>query len=318
MRRTYLSTLLLAFCVIVPLNAATVGSGATSTVLETGASDKSSMESAPSKESQNVVIFKVGNFDRSSNEFASGDPKQAVNFVAGKSDPVKDWFATHPALLNTAPGQGRVNAASAPRTITFSLQSSPAAAYRLHIALLVESASVPAFKVGINGKIGTFYLQPKLDYSGGDQQDAFNPSYSSADVDFTFPGSYLRSGANTITLDPVTEAAEAVPDAGINYDAIELSTTELKVEARSQSAQLLPTVFFKQDGGELKECVETIIRYGQKMARGSADLTIANKHYHQELRGGNDFGEEKAQFLVSEFAPLTEARLTLKINGSQK
>lgn len=316
MRTMNLRTLLLALCAIVSLNAATVSSGEPATALKTGSHGRASLASAPGKGSQNPVIFKLGNFDRSSVEFASGDPKKAVNFVIGKSDPAKDWFASHPVALNAAAGQVKIIAA--PRAITFSLDRSPAAAYRLHLALLVESASVPSIRVDINGKIGTFYLQPKLDYSGGDQQDAFNPSYSSAEVDFTFPGSYLHAGANSITLQPVAESAEEVPDANINYDAVELSTAESKVEAHLQSAQLLPTVFFKQDGGELKECVEAIIRYGQKMTGGSADLIIANKHYRQQLRGGNDFGEEKAQFLVSEFAPQSEARLTLKINGGQK
>lgn len=286
MRTKYLLTLLLAFCAIVPLNAAPAGNGTTSAVLKIGSSDRHSLESARGKKSQDLLIFRLGNFDFSSNEFASGNPKRAVNFTIGRSDPAKDWFAAHPAVLNTASGQGKVNTATAPRTITFSLKSSPAAAYRLHIGLLIETASVPTISVAINGKIGTFYLQPKLDYSGGDQQDAFDPSYSAADVDFSFPGSYLHAGVNTITLQPVTETAEAVSDAGINYDAIELSTKEEKVAARFQSALLLPTIFFQQDGGELKECVEAIIRYGRKITRGSADLAIANEHYHQKLRGG--------------------------------
>ena len=317
MRTTYLSTLLFAFCAVVPLNAATVGSGETS-AREIGSYGQSSSETAPGKESKDIVIFKLGNFDLSSNEFASGAPKQAVNFVIGKSDPAKDWFANHPAVLTVASGHARENAATAPRAITFNLESPPAAAYRLHLVLLVESSSVPALNVNINGKMGTFYLQPKLDYSGGDQQSGYLPSYSSADVDFTFPGSYFRGGANTVTLQPATEAGEAVPDASINYDAVELSATGMKVGTRLQSTLLLPTIFFKQDGSELKECVEAVIRYGQKMTGGSADLTIANKHYRQELRGGNDFGEEKAEFLVSEFKPQTEAQLILKINGRQE
>lgn len=318
MRTMNLSTLLLAFCAIVPLNAATVGSGETSTVLETGASDKSSVESAPSKESYNVVIFKVGNFDRSSNEFASGDPKQAVNFVVGKSDPAKDWFATQPAVLNTASGQAKINGTSAPRAITFSLKTSPVAACRLHIALLVESASVPALRVAINGKSGLFYLHPKLDYSNGDQGDSFYPAYSSADVDFTFPGSYLRPGANTVTLQLVEEAAEAVPDVGLNYDAIELDSISQKIDPQSVTAELFPTIFFQQQNGGLTESVDAFIRYNRTVEHGSnADLTIGNRHYRNDVRGGNDFGEEKVQFLVAEFEPQTEARLSLKINGRE-
>jgi hypothetical protein len=276
------------------------------------------LASAPGKESQDLVIFKIGNFDRSSFEFASGDPKQAVNFVIGKSDPAKDWFAIQPAVLNTASVQAKINAASAPRAITFSLKTSAAAAYRLHFALLVESASVPTLNVGINGKNGIFYLHPKLDYSNGDQGDSFYPAYSSADVEFVFPGSYLRSGENTITLQVIEEAEAAVPDASVNYDAIELDSAPPKTDPQSVSAELVPTIFFQQRNGAVEEVVEAFIRSSKAVKPGSsADLTIGNKHYRSDVRGGHDFGEEKIQFLVTEFEPQTQARLAMKINGRE-
>jgi len=143
MRTRYFLTALLNLCAIVSLNAATAGSGTTASVLKLGSHGRASLASAPGKNTQAPVIFKLGDFDGSSNEFAPGNPKQAVNFTIGKSDPAKDWFAMQPVVLNTASGQGRINAASTPRAIHFSLETSPAPAYRLHIALLVENASVP-------------------------------------------------------------------------------------------------------------------------------------------------------------------------------
>ena len=274
---------------------------------------------APAENGESESVFQIGTFDRSSGEFAPGNPTGKVNFVVSQSNPAKDWFSVQAAVLGGANKSPEANAAAAPRAITFSLKNSPAAAYRLHVALLIENASVPALKVDINGKSGMFYLHPKLDYSSGDQQDSFNPAYSSADVEFTFPGNYLHSGANTIMLQLVEEAEEAVPDAGINYDAIELATAGSKPDAAQHSAQLVPTVFFQKDGGELKECVEAYVRYAKHAATGgSADLTIAGKRYHRDLRGGHDFGEEKIQFMVSEFAPQSQAQLTWKINGRQE
>lgn len=273
---------------------------------------------APAENGGSGTIFRIGAFDRSSGEFASGNPAGKVNFVVSQSNPAKDWFSFQSAVLGGTNKAPEANIAAAPRAITFSLKSSPAAAYRLHVALLVESASVPALKVDINGKSGVLYLHPKLDYSSGDQNDSFNPAYSAADVEFTFPGSYLHAGANTIALQPVEEADEAVPDAGINYDAIELASAGPKSDTAEQPAQVVPTVFFEKDGGELKECVEAYIRYGKHAAAGgSADLTIAGKRYHKDLRGGHDFGEEKIQFLVSEFAPQSPALLTWKGIGGQ-
>ena len=159
-------------------------------------------------------------------------------------------------------------------------------------------------RVGVNGNTGVFYLHPKLEYSNGDQGDSFNPAYSSADLEVGFPGRYLRPGANTITLQLVEEAEEAVPDAGINYDAIELDSVAPKADSQPISADLVPTVFFQHLNGKLAEAVDAFIRYDAPVKPGSSvNLTIGNSHYRADIRGGHDFGEERIQFLVSEFAP---------------
>ena len=259
-------------------------------------------------------VFRIGAFDRSSGEFAQGAPTAKVNFVANQSTAAKEWFASQAAVVSTAKGQ-EAAVGAAPRTISFRLKGAPGAAYRLHVAVLLESASVPALQVEINGKSGRFYLHPKLDYAGGDQWDAFSPTYSAADVEFVFPGSSLHAGENTISLQWVEEAAEAVPDAGIAYDGVELASAAAETNTHLQAAQLEPTVFFERQGGVLKESVEAFIRYGQRVEHGSAELTIGKQKYAAELRGGHDFGEERLEFLVDEFGPQTVAQLTAKING---
>src|SRR5580698_10087263 len=113
------------------------------------------------------VVFHIGNFDRSSVEFAPGNPKQPVNFVVGQSDPAKDWYATQLAELRPVSGAKTHDVSTAPRAITFSI-SSLATDYSLHLSFLIESASVPALRVDINGKHGMFYLHPLLDYTNGD------------------------------------------------------------------------------------------------------------------------------------------------------
>ncbi len=261
-----------------------------------------------------ATVFKIGAFNRSSAEFSQDSPAANVNFVVSQGTAAKDWFAAQPAVLAAKPPQA--GPASAPRVISFALPHAPAVAYRLHIALLIESSNVPALKVEINGKSGWFYLHPEHNYDSGDQTDSFDPAYAAADVDFTFPGNYLHAGANTISLQPVEDADEAVPDAAINYDAIELATAAAAPAARLQQAQIVPTVFYVQHGAEIAECVEAYIRYGQRtQPGGSAELTLAAKHYRQALRGGRDFGEEKIEFQVPEFAPHSDAALSLKING---
>ncbi len=277
----------------------------------------SSLCAQAAPDSAKNTIFKIGEFDRSSAEFASGSPERQINFIVSQSDPAKDWFAQQPAQLS-APGKlQESNLAAAPRAITFSLESPPAGNYRLHIALLVENAGVPALRIEINGKKGIFYLHPKLDYSNGDPgSSSFNPVYSSADVELTFPGSYLRKGTNSITLQPVEEAEEAVPGVGLNYDALELDSLPRNAAAPIFSAQIVPTIFFRQKNGDLLETVDAFIGCSGRFEAGSkAELTIAKRSYRAQLQGGYDFGEEKVEFEVGEFEPQAEAQLTVEISG---
>ena len=58
----------------------------------------------------------------------------------------------------------------------------------MKISLLIERSSVPALRVGIDGRTGTFYLHPTLDYNMGDTVAAFYPAYSRAEVDVGFAG----------------------------------------------------------------------------------------------------------------------------------
>ncbi|MDR5728133.1 MAG: polysaccharide lyase family protein, partial [Terriglobia bacterium] len=268
------------------------------------------------------AVFTIGKFDHSSVEFAGGTPHTPVDFVVGKSTPAKDWHAQQLVTTISASTEQNAPPPTAPWTIHFSLDHAPAAAYRLHIALLIENPSVPALRIVINGKQGTFYLQPKLDYSGGDQVDAFNASTSHADVVFDLPGNYLHSGSNTITLEAVEKADKALPDAslvpnaGLTYDAIELDRSPNAVASNTSSAQILPTIFFQQQQGRLDETVDVILHYGERVKPGSSvDLAIAGKHYRQALAGGQDFGEEKLAFSVPEFPAHTQAQLRWNAAG---
>ncbi len=254
------------------------------------------------------TVFKIGTFDRSSAEFAGGSPKQPVDFVVGQSSPAKNWPAEQRAILRSSLGQHTTNNAAAPRTITFSLDHAPAAAYRLHVALLIETASVPTLRVSINRKSGTFYLQPKLDSKMGAMIDSFDPANSHADVTFTFPGRYLHSGKNTIAFQIIEEADKAVPNAGLTYDAIELDRRS-NAATKASSAQIVPTIFYRKQQGHLQEMVDVFIRYGERVKPGgSVELTIAGKHYRQALQGGQDFGEEKIEFAVPEFPAQAQLR----------
>lgn len=222
----------------------------------------------PVQGSVRKMVFRIGEFNRSSAEFASGDKQQKVNFVS-KGDPRKDWFGAHRATVGLSSKQQATSLTSAPRSIRFSLEGAAAENYRLHVALRIESASVPTLKVGINGKEGIFYLHPVLDYNNGDQYDSVDLAYTSADVELTFPGSYLSAGTNAITLQPVEETDGATPDAGITFDAIESDSVLRSADSGSCTAQVIPTIFFHSENGEMWETVDAFLRCGKRTDRAA-------------------------------------------------
>ncbi|MGB8477568.1 MAG: polysaccharide lyase family protein [Acidobacteriaceae bacterium] len=276
------------------------------------------------------AVFTIGNFNRSSVDLAAGTPQQPVNFIVGTSTASKDWYATQrvePASAPAEPATSQTTAPAvspeaAPWTIQFSVANTPAPSYRFHVALLIESSSVPALRVAINGKTGTFYLQPKLDAENGDQGESFYAAFSHADVEFDFPGAYLHRGPNTITLQAVEAVPPSLPNAGLpadasfTYDAIELDRNPQPFDSNHASAQILPTIFYQNRSGQLEESVDVILRDPRPVRAGaSVDLTLAGKHYHQTLQGRQDFGEEKLTFSVPEFPAHTAAEVSWSNGG---
>lgn len=253
------------------------------------------------------TVWRIGAFDRSSAEFADGSPQKPVNFAADR-DPAKNWYGYAAASF-----AGHADAGAAPQTVRFSLKEKPSATYRLHVSLLIEHSSVPALRIAINGRSGIFYLHPELDYSMGDTMAAFFPTYAHAAVEFDFPGNFLHPGTNSIAFQAVATADKGVPDAGFNYDAIEL---EAAPKAYSTSAaKIEPTIFYKQDGSKLTERVDVFVRYLQRPHSGKVELEIAGRHFSAALNGDQDFGEERLSLQVPEFPANTPARLTTNVDG---
>jgi alpha-mannosidase len=255
------------------------------------------------------TVWRVGKFDGSSAEFAQGKPSLPVVFVVGKDRPDAGWYAFAPSAFSGKPSDPD----AAPRTIVFAIAGKPEHAYRLTVSLIIEHSSVPALRVGINGRTGLFHLHPKLDYAMGDMMAAFFPAYSRAEVECDFPGSWLRSGRNLITLQAVATGDQGVPDAGFNYDAIGLRSTASLPAAIEAHAS--PTIFYRAHGAGLEERVDVFVRYGERPRSGSVTLTIAGHSWTSPLRGGQDFGEERISFAVPEFAADTPSHVTADLNG---
>lgn len=269
------------------------------------------------------VVFQIGKFDGSWDEFAQGAPREPVNFIVGAKSTAKDWFAQQPSILSSAipsstAGQSVSAVAAAPRKITFNLSNSPTGWYRLHIAVLIGT-SVPDLRITVNGKHGTFYLHPHLDLSGN--QDGSNSIFSRADVRFDFPGTYLHKGTNVIALEAIEEGSKQRHDAGFGYDAISLrhlSSSETLQDA-NPSALIVPTVFYKRQQGQIDELVDVFLRYHSHPKQGSTvSLAINRKRYSEEMTSSRDFGDVRLEFLVAEFPANSTAKVDWVVSGRRR
>lgn len=257
-------------------------------------------------------VWQIGEFDGSSAEFAQGQPQTPVVFTVGHDQAETAWYA-----YDASAYAGKASSAdTAPRAIDFSVAGRPERDYRLKVSLIIDHSSVPALRIGINGRTGLFYLHPKLDYAMGDMTAAFYPAYSRAEVECDFPGTWLKSGSNRITLQAVAIGKEGVPDAGFNYDAIALDS--VKSLPAAIEAHATPTIFYTKQGTELNERVDVFVRYRERPRSGHVALAMAGRHWSSALKGGQDFGEERVSFWVPEFAAGTPARLTVYVNGRRE
>jgi alpha-mannosidase len=255
------------------------------------------------------AIWRIGVFDGSSGEFADAEPQKPVRFVIDQDQPGKSWYAFAPASFAGKPA----DPTTAPREIAFAIAGQPGKAYRLRTSVLIEHSSVPALRVTINGRTGLFYLHPRLDYNMGDMVAAFYPAYSQGEVVVDFPGSWLKTGKNSVSLQAIDTSEKGIPDAGFNYDAVELQP----IDALSPeiNAQAEPTIFYRSHGSSLNERVDVFVRYRQRPRSGRVQLSIAGQALTNPLHGDQDFGEERISFYVPEFAADAHAQINVDLDG---
>lgn len=252
-------------------------------------------------------LWRVGRFDGSSAEFNQEQPRSPVTYDVAKDHADQDWYAYAPSAF---PGK-TTTTETTPRLIDFSLEGQPQPAYRLTISVIIEHSSVPELAVTINGHKGRFVLHPRLDDSMGDTMDAFFPAYSRAEVLCDFPGSWLRRGENEIGLQPLASGDQGVPDAGLNYDAIQLGTLS---RVPPVAAHAEPTIFYQNHDGTLQESVDVFVRYAQHFRSGQVSLRLGGHTFDGHL-DPQEFGEQRVRFFVPEFSSDTSAQIQLDLNG---
>ncbi|MGH9942353.1 MAG: polysaccharide lyase family protein [Pyrinomonadaceae bacterium] len=267
-----------------------------------------------SASAQERPVFKIGSFDNSAEEFAPASGAPVVYTVA--TGQPQHWVGAQQAVV---PGKS-----GAARKIQFELQSAPQGIYRLRLGLILKTARPPVVEVDVNGYRGWFH-QPVETYKEGNSEGAILPQYAIGTMTIDVPPEFLRAGRNEIALTAVTdELSTAMPGgettdfAVLNYDALELVNEQGAgtVASGVTSAQATPTVFYRREGGRLSEVVSVTVGWRGLSPQGTVTLSLPGWNRTQPLAAtGRDFGEQRLEFSVPEFAAGTRATVTVKANG---
>jgi hypothetical protein len=258
-------------------------------------------------------IWKIGEFDDSSAEF-SDKVTSSTTYVVSSSQS-RDWPRTQQAVL-----PGKIAEAS-PRRIQFDLLTAPRGAYRLKIGLIVHTPRVPVLQVEVNGHRGWFYQRPEI-YREGNVEGSILPQYSIGTLTAEIPAEFLQLGRNEISLLAVTDplstslpGSEDTSGAVLTFDALALNNV-VSVQNRSEevSAEATPTVFYKRESERLAEVVSVLVRWRRLAPRGSVTLSIPGWSRTQPLLSEREFGEQRLEFLVPEFASGTKAKINVNAN----
>lgn len=250
--------------------------------------------------SAETSIWKIGQKDQSSLEFTSG-PRKEVVYRIGSSDWKHEWPGTQENGSKYA--------------IEFNLESVPKGTYNLKLSVLTYQPRIPALQIEINGREGTFYLQPKVSYYLGDSRSIFDPHYSSQDLSIELPTKDLVQGKNTLVLRCV--AARPPMDSpgnvsAVRYDYLELAHSEKVVTAdQSVRMRLEPTVFYRKKEGRLYEVIDAVIGSQTPLASGQAMLQMGGSHYVQPYEAISAFGEKLISFEVPEWKGIARAAMSL-------
>jgi alpha-mannosidase len=288
----------------------------------------------PSLKAANSPVWQIGTFDGSSREFASGanvtgQPSDQGSttanplYVVGKSDPRKDWPAFQPGTSN-----GKAGHRAHPFTIQFDLNEAPKGLFTFTASLLAYSPRVPRLELNLNGHRGWFYQHPRLNYSAGDLGSVFAPRYSLAAITCEIPTRFLTQGTNHLVLTAIDEpdarddsegAVMVSGNSGIHYDALKLENDSA---GRSNPTlcvvEVIPTIFYKSQNGQLREVIEAFVRLGERANKGRVTLVVGKEKFEARLTGDREFGEQKVEFEVPEFTSETTSEIKLQWNGRSR
>ena len=262
---------------------------------------------------QERSVWSIGKFDGSSAEF-NQNPVPADRVFVVRTNQPGDWAGTQLPVL---PGK------EAPAAkLRFDLPDAPRGMFTLKLGSIIKSARVPVVQIDVNGRKGRFHQHLATDFEEGNIEGAILPQYSIGVVKIDIPAEFLRQGTNDIGLTMAADPHAAILPGGdildattFIYDALELIN---KPAAASKTgiltAEATPTVFYRREGDRLAEVVSVLVRWNRIAPQGSVSLTLPGWNRTQTLTSDHEFGEQRFEFVVPEFAKNSQARINVSAN----
>ncbi len=100
---------------------------------------------------------------------------------------------------------------------------------------------------------------------------------------------------------------------GIAYDALALEQDELgKYDNGRITAEVEPTVFYRETAGKLLEVVDVYARFNSSLPTATAELRVRDQRYRATLSSLSGFGERRVSFEVPEWAGTMNGTLQIK------
>jgi hypothetical protein len=108
-------------------------------------------------------------------------------------------------------------------------------------------------------------------------------------------------------------------DAAISYDAVALENDPNARETGGiTGVEIKPTVFYKSQARQLGEVISVTVTWKALSPQGTVALSAGQSHQTQPFAPGHEFGEQRLEFLVPEFAAGTRAEVQIQANGSNR
>ncbi len=203
------------------------------------------MSGAAAPADEGSVVWQIGKTDHNYRDLAyTGDPRayskhfgKDVNFVAGQSDPLKDFSAIHPGPIDAWAGSREH-----PFRITFDLGSPPSGAYMLQIDLVdTHGQGPPTLIVNVNGETARRPLE-----RGAGDISLMNPAAGKRrQLRFVFGAHQLEQEANRVEL-------RIVSGSWLLYDALSLRKLP-EGKHPSMGPVVKPSIFFVERDGQLRQ-----------------------------------------------------------------